>query len=364
MSRQLDPAFWQGKRVFVTGHTGFKGSWLTFWLHHMGAQVHGFALAPDQRPAMFDLLGLGDMVLHRVGDIRDAEALLAAMQDAAPDVVMHLAAQPIVSEGYRDPVGTFGTNVMGVVNLLEACRSVLGARVPVLVISSDKCYRNNDDGRAFRLDDPLGGHDPYSASKAGTEIVVGSYAASFFDNTDAAVLASARAGNVIGGGDWSANRLLADAARAFAAGGPLVLRNPLATRPWQHVVEPLYGYLVLIQAMAGDRVFAGPWNFGPADRNHQPVRQVAEIFTQAWADGARIEVSTAQQDWHEARTLDLDCSVTNARLDWWPVLDLGASVGWTAAWYKAAATGADRDALRDLTRAQIERYVDLQAHRS
>jgi len=363
MHSHVDPTFWRGKRVFLTGHTGFKGAWLGFWLSEMGAEVTGFSLAPETDPALFELLALDQLVTSVIGDIRDPDALRGAMVAAKPEIVLHLAAQPIVSTGYRDPAGTFATNVMGVVNLLETCREI-DDDLAILVISSDKCYRNNDEGRAFRVGDPLGGRDPYSASKAGTEIVVGAYASSFFDTPDGSVLATARAGNVVGGGDWSLDRLLPDGARAFSRGEPLVLRNPLATRPWQHVVEPLYGYLMLVEAMVRDRAFSGPWNFGPSDRNHQAVGTLTELFAEAWGDGARVEISTDKQDWKEAATLALDCTDTNETLGWWPMLDLKSTVGWTANWYRAAYADPSAEAVRALTRAQIESYVRLQSDRS
>lgn len=363
MNAGIDRGFWSGKRVFLTGHTGFKGSWLAFWLAELGAKVTGFALAPNTNPAMFNQLGLAAMINHRIGDIRDRDALTREILDSRPDVVLHLAAQPIVSEGYRNPVETYETNIMGVVHLLEACRE-LARPIPVLVVSSDKCYRNNDDGRAFQIEDPLGGFDPYSSSKAGTEIVAAAYRSSFFANPNAPIIASARAGNVIGGGDWSLDRLLPDGARAFIQNEPLVLRNPAATRPWQHVVEPLYGYLVLVQAMAKDRGFAAPWNFGPSNREVQSVGHVAEIFARAWGNWAAIEISTAEQDWHEAKALALDCSITETKLGWRSALDLEESIQWTADWYRTAQASTNRKLLHDITRKQISDYVRYQSTRS
>lgn len=362
MLGRLDPDFWYGKRVFLTGHTGFKGAWLAFWLVGMGAKVTGYALAPATSPALYDLLGLDQLMDNVTGDIRNAEKMRAAIERARPEVILHLAAQPIVSVGYEAPVETFETNVMGVVHLLDACRDLQG-RVPILIISSDKCYRNNDQGHAFHVDDPLGGHDPYSASKAGTEIVVGAYGSSFFKDADGPVVASARAGNVIGGGDWSVNRLLPDGARAFSAGSPLALRNPLATRPWQHVVEPLYGYLVLVQAMIADRTFGRAWNFGPNDRNHEAVGPLAKLFAAAWGLEAEVKISQNTQNWKEAATLDLDCSETNERLAWKPVLDLQTTVDWTARWYRDTYADMSTEAVRRRTQAQIDDYVRLQADR-
>lgn len=355
--------FWRGKRVFLTGHTGFKGGWLAHWLVQMGAEVTGFSLAPNTDPALFDALGLAQRLAHHVGDIRDAQHLRDTLIASEPDVVLHLAAQPIVSEGYDDPVGTFATNVMGVVHLLEACRA-LTRPAQVLVISSDKCYRNDNSGRAFQVTDPLGGHDPYSASKAGTEIVVGAYAASFFPADGPVRVASARAGNVVGGGDWSLNRLVPDGARCFAAGVPLTLRNPMATRPWQHVLEPLYGYLALVEAMAADAQFARPWNFGPVANTHEKVGRVADLMAQAWGAGAQVQVTTDAQDWEEARTLDIDSQDTLDTLKWAPVLDLPQTIDWTVDWYRHFYDAHDPDAVREMTQAQIDAYVALQARRS
>ena len=252
---------------------------------------------------------------------------------------------------------------MGTVNLLDACRDLQGS-VAILIISSDKCYQNNDEGRPFRVSDPLGGKDPYSASKAGTEIVVGAYSSSFFSDPHGPVLASARAGNVVGGGDWSKDRLLPDGARAFAAGTPLFLRNPLATRPWQHVIEPLHGYMLLVEALLEDRRFAGPWNFGPLDRNNQSVGEIARAFASAWGGGATVEVSKNNQDWIEAKKLDLDCSKTNEQLGWWPLLDLETTVAWTADWYRNSYSSPSPASVRAITQDQIENYLRFQTSRS
>lgn len=357
--RKLDQSYWKGRRVFLTGHTGFKGAWLGYWLTTMGAEVHGYALAAATDPSMFELLQLDQLLNHRIGDIRNPTDLSEALDACDPEVVLHLAAQPIVSEGYVAPVETFDTNVMGVVHLLEACRR-LDKPVPVLIVSSDKCYLNNGTGRAFEIDDPLGGYDPYSASKAGTEIVTTSYRASFFGDPDAPRIASCRAGNVVGGGDWSLDRLLPDCARAFHRGDPVILRNPLATRPWQHVLEPLYGYLVLLQALAQDIAFARPWNFGPIDRNHQRVGHVAELFQNAWGNGAKIEVSKQKQDWKEATTLDLNCTETARLLHFTPVLNIDNTVTLTADWYRTAYADGSAETVRGITEEQIRYYETLQ----
>lgn len=356
MKGRLDPSFWRDRRVFLTGHTGFKGSWLSCWLNEMGADVTGFALPPDTNPSLFRLLQLDQMISSKIGDIRAPKSLREAMVNAKPEVVFHLAAQPIVSTSFLDPVGTLETNMMGTAHLLEVCRE-LGGDLIIIVVSSDKCYRNDDSGQAFRVNDPLGGNDPYSASKAGTEIIAAAYSSSFFAAQDGPVLASARAGNVIGGGDWSRDRLLPDAARAFSQGEPLVLRNPDATRPWQHVIEPLMGYLVLAEAVARDRSLSGPWNFGPSGLNNKSVREVACQFAKAWKSTTQIETTSKEQGWKEAVKLELDCSITEEKLSWKPTLSFEETIDWTAEWYRKAYISPNPNVLRNLSLDQIDRYV-------
>jgi CDP-glucose 4,6-dehydratase len=353
--RVIDRGFWNGKSVFVSGHTGFKGSWLSVWLTALGARVSGYSLAPNTSPAMFEMLKLDDTLDHRVGDIRDRKGFSAALLEARPDVVIHMAAQPIVSEGYEHPVETFDVNVMGVVYLLQACRAI-ARDIPVVVVSSDKCYLNDEKGVPFRTDNPLGGYDPYSASKAGTEIVTTAYRSSFFHAEGTPRIASGRAGNVIGGGDYSLNRLFPDAARAFSAAEPLRLRNVSAVRPWQHVLEPLYGYMVLAQAVMDNRSFAKPWNFGPDLAANRTVKDISALFAQSWGGGARVLLPEHRQDWHEARLLSLDCAETQNVLGWKPALSLDESVDWSVTWYRESAAGAGVQAMRDLTLSQIAAY--------
>lgn len=355
--RAVDPAFWRGRRVFLTGHTGFKGSWLTCWLSEMGAQVTGFSLPPATDPSMFDTLSLRDrLAVHHLGDIRDADALRRAIAAAEPDVVIHMAAQPIISVGYEDPVGTFATNAMGTVHLLDACRS-LPAETVILVVSSDKCYlERGGDHAPYREDDPLGGYDPYSASKAATEVVAHAYLKSFFSGDRTPRMASGRAGNVVGGGDWAVNRLVPDMARAFARGEPVVVRNPKATRPWQHVIEPLSGYLVLLQALAEDAAFAGGWNFGPAVRS-LPVAEVVRHAVAAWGGDASAAMSSATQEWREAPVLELDCSRAAERLGWQGILDIETTIGMTMDWYKSFSRAGSATAMMDLTLRQIDDYA-------
>jgi CDP-glucose 4,6-dehydratase len=322
---------YRGRRVFVTGHTGFKGSWLSAWLLRLGAEVSGYALAPPTEPNLFDGLALSKETAHKVADVRDAEVLSTAVARSRPDLVFHLAAQPIVREGYATPVATFSTNVMGTVNLLEAARrseSVAG----VVVVTSDKCYRNLEDGRSFVEEDAMGGHDPYSASKGCAELVTAAYASSFFVDGTAAV-ASARAGNVIGGGDWAADRLVPDCVRALVAGEPVVVRNPDAVRPWQHVLEPLAGYLALGAALLSGEAVTGAWNFGPeSGRDELPVRWVVERFLEEWGSGSWEAPDLGVQP-HEAHLLRLDSTKARTRLLWTPLWDAREAVMRTAVWY-------------------------------
>lgn len=359
--RLLSPEFWAGKRVFITGHTGFKGSWLSFWLANMGAIVTGYALEPHTDPSIFKTLRLEHLLTNINGNICNYKSLEKAINNASPEIILHLAAQPIVSEGYKNPINTFETNVMGVVNLLEICRHSSGIK-SILIISSDKCYKNHNKGIPFKVTDPLGGSDPYSASKAGTEIVVESYMKSYFKDTESPTLASARAGNVVGGGDWSNDRLLPDGVRAFSKQRPLILRNPLATRPWQHVIEPLYGYMILVEAMNEDKKFSRPWNFGPTGRNHETVGNTAKRFAAAWGNDAEVVFSEEIQNWKEATTLDLNCNETNQHLGWYPLLDLDETLSLTANWYHENLNSNLVDKMRTFTLKQINNYVENYAN--
>lgn len=357
MKGAIEPDFWAGKNVLLTGHTGFKGSWLCEVLLHLGAKVHGVALAPDTRPSLFEALDLKNRITqHEIGDIRTPEVLQTAFARAQPDVAIHMAAQPIVSVGYEDPVGTFSTNVMGTAHFLEAAREQ-AADIPLLVVSSDKCYRNPETGAAFTEDSPLGGKDPYSASKAGTELVCEAYRASFFGDEGTPRMASARAGNVIGGGDWCVNRLVPDMARAFAAGETVVIRSPSSTRPWQHVLEPVVGYLLCVQALAEDRGFARAWNFGPRPEEIQPVSEVVRAMAAAWGPDARVRIDETRKNFAEAQTLVLDGTAIQGALNWRTRLTFEEAVAWTAAWYKSFYTAPD--SAGDMTREQIRHYLTL-----
>ena len=359
---KLNPNFWKSKRVLVTGHTGFKGSWLSYWLKQLGADVIGFSLEPNSNPSLFEALELEKIIDHKVGDIRHSEKFQNVICEANPDVVFHLAAQSIVSTGYDDPSATFDTNVMGVVNLLESFRESKRS-IPILIVSSDKCYLNYDTGKAFNTSDPLGGHDPYSASKAGTEIVVGAYQASFFNKADGPRLASARAGNVIGGGDWSKDRLIPDAVRAFNKGVPVEIRNPYATRPWQHVLEPICGYLILIQNLVQSPEFARPWNFGPNPENTLNVEEVCKQLVLCWQNDAKCKFSEHKQSWKEAKVLALDVTETTKNLQFESVLGPGETFKWTVDWYRNYYQNKTVSNVRNLCDAQIFEYTKRQNSR-
>ncbi len=341
--------------VLVTGHTGFKGAWLAEWLTRLGAEVTGFALDVPTRPSLFDAIGLGGRVRDVRGDVRDPERVAAAMAGARPSVVFHLAAQAIVRTAYAQPRDTFETNVMGTVNVLEAARACDSVRA-VVVVTSDKSYRNLEAGRPFREGDAMGGRDPYSASKGAAELVVEAYRRSFF--ADGAALASARAGNVIGGGDWAADRIIPDVVRAVTAGEPVVVRSPDAVRPWQHVLEPLSGYLLLAaRLLERPRAFDGPWNFGPADAHaDRTVRWVVEQFLDAWGGGTWTRPETAEPQPHEANRLALDSTKARERLGWRPVWDAPEAVRRTADWH--AAYHADPATARGGVAFQLGAYVD------
>jgi CDP-glucose 4,6-dehydratase len=320
-----------GRRVFLTGHTGFKGSWLALWLQALGAEVHAYSLPAETTPSHWGELGLA--LPAQEGDIRDAAVLRAAVQQARPEIVFHLAAQPLVRRSYRDPLDTWSCNVMGTASLLEACRHTPSVKA-IVVVTTDKCYQNQEWAWGYRENDALGGHDPYSASKAGAELVAASYRSSFFHGPDAPLLATARAGNVIGGGDWSEDRLVPDLVRAVAAGNVLEIRSPQATRPWQHVLESLSGYLLLGQRLlGGERSAATAWNFGPPQEGNRCVADVLQGLSAHWPQ-LRWEVTAAPQP-HEARLLYLDASKARGELGWAPVWDFAQTLAATADWYRA-----------------------------
>lgn len=347
-----DPAFWRGKKVFLTGHTGFKGAWASLLLRRFGARVYGYALPPTHQSALFVTARIADEVKHCVGDIRDLSAMRAALDEAEPDIVIHMAAQALVRPSYEEPVETFATNVMGTVHVLEAARHLPSVQA-ILIVTSDKCYENNGAAAAFREVDRLGGNDPYSNSKACAELVTHSYRHSFFNTPGAARIATARAGNVFGGGDWARDRLVPDAMQAFLEGRALRIRNPNSVRPWQHALDPVLGYLTLVERLANDEHFVGGWNFGPDAASEVPVRTVVDHLIAQWGDGARWSADAGPHP-HEAAYLRLDCERARTRLNWTPRLDLSQGLALTVDWYKALQRGQD---LRRVSLEQLERVL-------
>lgn len=349
----MNREFWKGRRVFLTGHTGFKGSWLALMLQALGAEVHGYALAPATIPALFTEAEVAKGMHSQIGDIRDLEALRSALVAAKPEIVLHLAAQAIVSESFDTPLDTFQTNVMGTANLLEAVRAQGSVRT-VLVVTSDKCYENRNWMWSYREGEALGGNDPYSASKACAELVVTSYRYSFFDKPGDPVIATARAGNVIGGGDWSRDRLIPDIIRAFIRNESVNIRSPDSIRPWQHVLEPLWGYLLLAEQCTTDRSFGQAWNFGPDQHDAQPVRFIADTLAGMWGDGAAWH-TPEQNTLKEACILKLDSTKARSLLHWRPVTQLPEALQLTADWYKSHASGVSP---RSSTERQIRAFLN------
>jgi len=358
-SAAVDPAFWRGRRVLLTGDTGFKGAWLALWLQALGAEVTGLADGVPTTPSLFALARVETGLSRQLrADIRDPEAVRAAVDESRPEVVIHMAAQSMVRRSFTEPRLTYETNVMGTVNVLDAVRLASAATVRAVVnVTSDKCYDNREDGsrppRPFVEDDCMGGHDPYSSSKGCAELVADAYRRSFFSDVDGPRVASARAGNVIGGGDWGAERLVPDIMRAASAGAPIAIRNPEAVRPWQHVLNPLSGYLVLAQELfAGAPVDAG-WNFGPGRDDVQPVREIADRLTDLWPDALQWELDPGPHP-HEAHFLSLDSTRARERLNWRPRWDLARTLESIVAWHLAERAGED---LRSVTLRQIEEFA-------
>lgn len=331
---------YQGKTVFITGDTGLKGSWLAVWLWHLGAKVVGYALEPKHANDNYVICKLSDKITHITGDVRDEETLSRALRDHQPEFVFHLAAQALVIDSYKDPHTTFSTNVMGLVNLLEAIRKTPSVRVAVL-IASDKCYENLERAHYYKETDPLGGQDPYSASKGAAEIIASSYARSFFEKNDTPHVATARAGNVIGGGDWSANRIFPDCMRALLSDQPIFIRRPESVRPWQHVLEPLSGYLTLGSLLSTEgKKYSGAWNFGPEGANSHSVKDLVEEIIAQWGSG-RYVTEKQQNGPPEASLLMLDISKATRQLGWQPILDFKQSIRFSLEEYRADAMGQD-----------------------
>jgi CDP-glucose 4,6-dehydratase len=352
---RVDPDFWRARRVLLTGHTGFKGAWLARWLQSLGASVTGFADGVPTKPSLYELARVGEGMHSVEGDVRDFDALARVLAAARPEVVIHMAAQSLVRPSFAEPRTTYEVNVMGTVNLLDAVRRQGDVRVLVNV-TSDKCYENREWDWAYREHEPMGGHDPYSSSKGCAELVTDAFRRSFFDGDDATRVASARAGNVIGGGDWARDRLIPDLMRAAFAGSSLCVRSPDAIRPWQHVLNPLAGYLVLAQALWSSAELAAGWNFGPAEEDARPVRWIVERLAELWPQQLvsleRPEPRRARV--HEARQLKLDSSRARSHLGWRPRWDLRDGLSATVEWYRAMHAGEDVAAV---TATQIEAYA-------
>jgi CDP-glucose 4,6-dehydratase len=357
----IDPQFWTGKRVFLTGHTGFKGSWLSLWLLRMQAQLTGYSLDPPTNPSLFERARVADGMTSHIGDIADLPGLSAAVAQAKPDILFHMAAQPLVRKSYADPVETYRTNVMGTLNVLEAVRAAGGVRA-VIIVTTDKCYENKEWHWGYRENDHLGGYDPYSSSKACAEILTAAYRQSYFHPSRYAqhktAIASGRAGNVIGGGDWALDRLIPDSIAAYLKKEDVIIRNPHATRPWQHVLEPLSGYLCLAERLYADPSFAKAWNFGPHDSDVVPVAEVVQsLFARLGRPGG-VRVQTAADQPHEAAILKLDCSLARAELGWTPAWNLELTLERIAAWVKVQEKDGD---VRGITIEQIDEYARLRS---
>jgi len=360
MEVMLDVSFWKGRNVFVTGHTGFKGSWLSLWLSSLGANVTGYALPPTQ-PSLFEQARVANDVQSIFADVRDFSRLKAALAECHPEIVIHMAAQSVVLRGYEDPIETYSSNVMGTVHLLEGLRQ-LGHQCVVVNVTSDKCYANREWVWGYREDEPMGGRDPYSSSKGCAELVTSAYRESFFNlpsrEHQNIALASARAGNVVGGGDWTTDQLVPDLMRAFLIGQPCLIRNSSAVRPWQFVLEPLRGYLMLAERLADEpSEFASSWNFGPAETDAKPVSCIADRLARSWGATASWVQDSATHSF-ESHLLKLDISKSKARLDWHPMLPLNQALDWIVEWYRAFQDGAD---LRGITLMQIGRYQALES---
>jgi CDP-glucose 4,6-dehydratase len=357
VEKMVEQTFWAGKPVLLTGHTGFKGSWLSLWLQSMGAQVVGYALAPPTNPSLFEIAEVGKGMTSIIGDISDFAHLHAVFAEYKPEIVIHMAAQALVHYSYINPVETYATNVMGTVNLLEAVRSTGGVKA-VVNVTSDKCYENREWEWGYRENEAMGGYDPYSNSKGCAELVTAAYRNSYFHpekhKKHGVALASGRAGNVIGGGDWADNRLIPDIMRAITQSESVNIRNPHAIRPWQHVLEPLSGYLMLAQKLYEDgATYAEGWNFGPNDEDAKPVQWIVEELTKAWGEGASWVLDGSDHP-HEAHFLKLDCSKAKARLDWHPIWHLKDALSAIIDWHRAYQ---QNKGMREFSFAQIRSFV-------
>jgi CDP-glucose 4,6-dehydratase len=356
MNKNLFDGIYSGKKVLITGHTGFKGSWLSLLLNKLGADVHGFALPPPTNPSLFEEAKIGELITSYIGDVRDLEQLSDVFNRIKPEIVIHMAAQPLVRDSYKIPVETYAINVMGTVNVLEACRHTESVRA-IVNVTTDKCYENKEWYWGYRENEPMGGFDPYSNSKGCSELVTSSYRNSYFHPKDygrhGVAIASARAGNVIGGGDWAADRLIPDFIRAISQNRKVVIRSPYAIRPWQHVLEPLTGYLTLAAKLYTEGAkYDGGWNFGPDDKDARNVEWIMQKICKLWGDGATYEVDTNPQP-HEASYLKLDCSKAKAELGWEPRWNIDKALESIVEWNKVYLTGQD---VRKITEKQIEEF--------
>ena len=352
----MTPEFWSGKRVFVTGHTGFKGSWISLWLQSMGAKVIGYALPPPTSPSLFEEARIAEGMVSLEGDIRNLDQMHKAMLEHQPDVVFHMAAQSLVRYSYQNPIETYSTNIMGTVNVLEAVRRTPSVKA-VVVITTDKCYENREWVWSYRENEPMGGHDPYSSSKGCAELVTAAYRQSYFEKTpkNSVAIASVRAGNVIGGGDWAADRLIPDMFRAVTEGRPVVIRNPDAIRPWQHVLEPLSGYMLLAQKLyESGSDYAEGWNFGPGEDDARPVQWIVERLTELWGDGANLTLDQKEHP-HEANYLKLDSSKARMRMGWKARWTIKQALENTVSWHKK------HDGGEDMRQYSLEQIADFQS---
>jgi len=355
----MTPDFWRGKKVLVTGHTGFKGSWVCLWLQRCGASVCGYSLDPPTQPNLFDAAQVACGMTSITGDVRDLEHLQRVLSEYQPDIIIHMAAQPLVRYSYSNPIETYATNVLGTVNVLESVRLAKCVRV-VVIVTSDKCYENKEWIWGYRENDPMGGYDPYSSSKGCAELVTSAYRRSYFEQEVATdngtAVASVRAGNVIGGGDWGKDRLVPDIMAAFIKGEAVVIRSPNAIRPWQHVLEPLNGYLCLAERLWTDSKYAEAWNFGPQNQEMQPVRWVVERLAKLWGEGAEWQMESDRPNLHESTVLKLDSSKARMLLRWRSMLDIFSALEWVVEWYKNYHEDYN---MRELTEAQIDRYEKM-----
>jgi CDP-glucose 4,6-dehydratase len=362
VTRGIRRDFWANKKVLVTGHTGFKGSWLSLWLQNMGAKVVGYALSPPTMPSLFEAAHVAEGMISMGGDVRDFEKLSAAIADHSPEIVIHMAAQSLVRYSYKNPLETYTTNVIGTANVLESVRVARGVKA-VIIVTSDKCYENKEWLWGYRENDRIGGYDPYSSSKGCAELVTAAYRNSFFPidkfELHGVAVASVRAGNVIGGGDWADDRLVPDIVRAFQEGKSVMIRSPQSIRPWQYVLEPIHGYLCLAERLYEGRLeFTGPWNFGPNEEGIKTVSWIVDTIAKLWKCGAQWETDSASTHPHEANLLQLDCSRARNLLLWKPKLSLPLALEWIVAWYQNYYAGKDMRKLSDAEIASYERYSD------